>query len=421
MKKSTVKWIITAIMLAVICLMAGSLFMNYIRINLSAATDLGVVNLDALFDLLENIGLLKDKSFLFSTDSLLRGFSRLLDLLNEDTQAGSLALQLVRFLMVVVLTPYIALIPELIFSLIRRWWSYLITMLIALTMTVFVVVSVMWFMPNRIWNSMNEIVVSTENAVEDAVGDTVDSIGSTVGDTVDSVSSTVDQISDVIEGLSGFFSSSGSDDKFSLSSLIKVSSVRSTIVNGLGPAFWIVVIGNGVLTVLSLIGMIVALREKKREPADASSDAEDGGDASSAGKSGNDNAGLPAQAADLSAGYEPPTGGWENQYNAAKYAGQTGLLFQTGEMAGAVIPLTNEWISIGSDPSQCSVVIRQPRIAPLHCIICFIPSTGQYNLVDKSGGMTFLDSKPVRQGEIYSLRKGTPIAVGSSENRIILL
>ena len=218
--KGYTKWIITGCMIAVLCVITVSLFLTYVRIDLSDLADnSSVLNLSALFELLEKLGLMKNSQFTFTTDRLFRSFLDLGSSVDPDTQAGSLVSQLMRFLVAVIIVPYVLIIPELVFSLIRRWWSYLVNLVLSVGAAVFTVVSVIWFLPDRVWNGMNEITLMAEEAV-DSITDGI-----------------VEQIGDVLPGVIGDIVSSvtgGTTGKTSLGELIPASSIRGVVRDGLG-------------------------------------------------------------------------------------------------------------------------------------------------------------------------------------------
>lgn len=84
----------------------------------------------------------------------------------------------------------------------------------------------------------------------------------------------------------------------------------------------------------------------------------------------------------------------------------TGL---SGAYAGAVIPVKNgDTVTIGRDPSVCSIVTKGEKVSRKHCTVSFNGDNGMYTVTDFSSNGTFDEA-----GKRLTRTAATPMAAGS--------
>lgn len=84
----------------------------------------------------------------------------------------------------------------------------------------------------------------------------------------------------------------------------------------------------------------------------------------------------------------------------------TGL---SGAYAGAVIPVKNgDTVTIGRDPSVCSIVTKEEKASRKHCTVSFNGDNGMYTVTDYSSNGTFDEA-----GNRLTRTAPTPMAAGS--------
>ena len=84
----------------------------------------------------------------------------------------------------------------------------------------------------------------------------------------------------------------------------------------------------------------------------------------------------------------------------------TGL---SGAYAGAVIPVkSGDTVTIGRDPSVCSIVIKAEKASRKHCTVSFNGDNGMYTVTDYSSNGTFDEA-----GNRMTRTTPAPMAAGS--------
>lgn len=83
-----------------------------------------------------------------------------------------------------------------------------------------------------------------------------------------------------------------------------------------------------------------------------------------------------------------------------------------GEFAGANIPLDNGDLVIGTDASQCNLVIQGQQISPVHLRVEY--RGGMFNVIDYSSTGTFnLQGGQLPKNQSVSLASGTYLQLGT--------
>ena len=90
-------------------------------------------------------------------------------------------------------------------------------------------------------------------------------------------------------------------------------------------------------------------------------------------------------------------------------------------MQGALIPFSgSEELCIGRDPGRCSLVMDDPGIDDLHCVIRFDWNTWEYRVRDLSRGGIRCENMPLDRHEENILPGGMHICLGNAGNRLYL-
>lgn len=95
----------------------------------------------------------------------------------------------------------------------------------------------------------------------------------------------------------------------------------------------------------------------------------------------------------------------------------TGL---SGAYAGAVIPVkSGDAVTIGRDPSICSVVTKGEKVSRKHCTVAFNGDNGMYAVTDYSSNGTFDgDGNRLTRAVATPMTAGSVIAVGEEKFRL---
>lgn len=95
-----------------------------------------------------------------------------------------------------------------------------------------------------------------------------------------------------------------------------------------------------------------------------------------------------------------------------------------GMYEGAEIPLQNETIMIGRDPSRANLIYDEnyTKVSRKHCEVSYDPQTKMFVFVDYSSTGTFKNGNPdcLPQNMKVMLEPGSTIDIGDETNRFIL-
>lgn len=333
------RWIITILMLLItFVIFAGSL-LPYLRIDLSGVIELLPEQIAGIFNEVTELLGSEQGKISFSAATLLR----LTAGLGRDTAAADI----LSSFGLIILLPYIMYITAAGFSLVRRLWSYIITMLFSLAGIIMAILGVTILIPSSIYRA---IPVSFLKISE-------------------------------IAGLEF-------GEKF----------LREQIMESVGIAWWMCIAGGLGLTVFSIAGIIVSRKRKEKDTAWMFSGTEDTAAIDFLEDRRNDTNSdeMIFSEEKLSEATVPETDK------------VMGISCGFGELNGVEIPLSeNETITIGTNSARCNVVVSEPGIDAVHCRIHYSRERDCYQVRDLSQSGVYIDSRRMNAGSTVWLPSGT--------------
>lgn len=340
------KWALSVFMILVSIGILASMFLNYISVDLSSIIKGNVpfgetVNaISELFGKVKEAGTI-EMSGLQVLKTVMKS-SRVLD------RAGE---QLLLFLRLLVLVPYAAAILVILFSLFRRVWSYILTLLFSAAGLGFTLFGTLYLIPSKISSIASK---TAGNAVGNIVSGLAGESNNPITNAITEIAA--DAAADLASG--------------KVEEAASVAKVRSLMFKGVGPAWWIAAVGLGVLILLSVVGIILAVRK-------------------GAVKVGADH--------------------------------RAGFICAKGDLPGYEVPLeAGDSIFFGSDPSSASMVIKEPGVSPRHLRLSFLPQKGMYCISIYPGSVVYYKGKQLKEGETL-LPAGAQIALGTRECTVDLI
>ena len=100
----------------------------------------------------------------------------------------------------------------------------------------------------------------------------------------------------------------------------------------------------------------------------------------------------------------------DEAFDEYKVAGE--ISCRQGEFAGSTFKIPDT-VTIGKDPNECNIVLRNRTISRVHCIIKYVPETDTYTVTDVSKNGTFFSGgKPLIRNYEMQVKRGTEIYMG---------
>ena len=255
--------------------------------------------------------------------------------------------------LVMIILPVICALLAFIFSWFRKKWSYITACACGMVGLIGTLVSALWLFPASIYHSLLNVNLAH---ISGLIGKSISNeswlkkITELAGNMADA--GEAGKVKDIAHQLS-----------------LKESDVRSFVLKGLGPAFWICIAGLFVLVMAAVVGIIIA-----------------------------------KEAEGFQAGTYPA------------------VVCHFGNLAEAEIPVPTEagkFLTIGSD-SECNLIIDE--LAPLHCAIRWDKKQQNYLVVNpEKGKVFFANGREIKQGGSITLKSGETICLGKMANKVEVL
>ena len=97
------------------------------------------------------------------------------------------------------------------------------------------------------------------------------------------------------------------------------------------------------------------------------------------------------------------------------------VIVETGKLKGTRIRLNiGTRLSVGRDPGQCTLVLEEQGIEPLHCVISFDPAGNEYHIRDYSRKGILYEGTLLKTKTVNLLPGDTRIGLGSEANVLYL-
>lgn len=339
-KNKMTRWMITALMLLILAVILAGSLLPYLQIDLSGVIAMLPEQVAGIFnEMTELLGSAQGKID-FSAADLFRIAMRVgRDTAAEDT-LSSLGL--------IIALPYLAMSLAVVFGLVRRCWSYIVSAVLSLTGVLLAVLGVVRFVPSSIYQAIPASLLKLGSLISLDFG-----------------------------------------EKF----------LRKQVLKSIGASWWICLAGGMILTGFSIAGIIVSGRKKEEyrllddEPGQVNPEpAVDFWEVPEAGgteKEGN--------------GAEKAAG------PAAQETGKcAGIYCGFGELDGVEIPLAeNETITVGKNSACCNVVAAEPEIEGVHCRIYYSRERACYQVQDLSQSGIYINGRRMSAGSTVLLPSGT--------------
>lgn len=333
-KSKSRSWTVAVSMLLVtIVVLAGSL-MPYLEIDISTVMKfLPNGAADVFNEIIEILGGRKG-IISFSAVTLIRAAVYA----GENSAAASVLISLG----IIIMLPYLMVFLAAASGLLRKGWSYIVAAVFAVGGFVLNIMTITVFIPSCIY----QIIPDT--------------------------------LSELIEILPSEF---GKD------------TLRKMIMDGIGAAWWISLIGCAVLGVLAIIGFLALGRKKNAVLPENSME------------------NLNKQTESESVRFaENSVQGKEMRWNGMESQAEDtfGISIGFGELNGCEISMKDgETIVIGKDSRQCNVVALEEEISEVHCRIRCDGKNGCYLVMDCSGSGVYIDGKKLISGKNVRVAPGS--------------
>lgn len=355
------KWLFSV--LAGVCAAAAlvALFFEYISIDLTPLFNYIPEALRTGIDAMSEFLGLRSGRISFSGAEVISGLFKG----GSAFTSGSVASALRSGIRAMVLIPYLFVLLSLGFAMVRRRWAWISSLGCALAGGLLTFFITLFYFPKIIYEHIEAGLLSGINTLADGAEELqsfADLLG--MGEALESFASVREEMTEL--------------SRHTLSTMIR---------NSLGPGFWILMFSFLAFLIVAALALVLC----KDTPVK-----------------------YPSRKPGVVPEFPPRQPGPSAQATPS-------VLVETGSMQGALIPFSgSEELCIGRDPGRCSLVMDDPGIDDLHCVIRFDWNTWEYRVRDLSRGGIRCENMPLDRHEENILPGGMHICLGNAGNRLYL-